>query len=376
MRSTLSKKEGTQGYDIVAETCHSHLQSTIHLHISTYYPFHTFWFIGSIIMENSLHSSHLYNMTPHISSYEAAVNKLSERLYGTENEPNSLLSSHDAELSKEPRVPLSENNSLTPHYPRTGLHRPARLDWHMVREPLGKNFSNDTWLKTRRALVASDSDEETVLHKEQKATTQNVPTKLETGYNEVLQYLIPAQESSAPTTPEKLLDITYTVPGFGSPASLSTISIYPSPSPAGTTSTSYMTPTGSPQQHRKQNQNQTQYTYIVVHDAVPLAAESLAISNITGVYDTLEGANGYVERIAEETCREVPEEHLKLIVEDDGGYGFDILDMERHVLHRVHIEKRLIRGQWDEQAEIEEMGFFRGQVDDDDASVDMAKLSL
>ncbi|RAL65301.1 hypothetical protein DID88_000869 [Monilinia fructigena] len=303
---------------------------------------------------------------------------------------------NNATLSGDSRVLLSENHSSTQLHSHPRLHLPARLDWHrtgLVGQPQGlssKDYSNDQWLNIRRELAASASDQDTESPEEQKATPQNTPSKLDLGYHEILECLesVPVQEStSLPTTPtnhEKSYNITYTIFRISKPSLFTSNCLHipltnriiqhldynPNPSPLRVVS--------NPLLHRTTTRrpNQTQYTYIVLHDSMPLAAESFSRTVITGVYTTLEEANGFVERIAEETCRDVPEEHFTLLVEKDGGYGFDILDMERHVMHKVYIEKQTVRGEWSEMTEIERMGIMGGKVEDDDVFDGLAKLSL
>ncbi|KAF7858565.1 hypothetical protein EAF04_009165 [Stromatinia cepivora] len=317
-------------------------------------------------MENSLLAPHLYNTTYQTSNSDAGVDGLYDGLYGAQSELTSSSSSlYDASSSKESLIPLSENHSSTSSSPYPDLHCPARLDWHCIDQPLGKSFANDVWLKTRRPLAASDSDEDTESLKKQKDTYQNTTSKLEADYTEILEYLTPTSSPKPFDTP------------VSSPTTTATSCTEVSPS--GTIEDFTVTPTMSPlnlyREIVAQNQSQAQYAYIVLHDAIPVAAESLAITTVTGVYITLEEANGFVERVAEETCRDVPEEHLTLLIED-GGYGFDILDMERHVLHRVYIEKQAIRGAWSEKTDIEEMGVLRGQVEDTEIFDGFANLSL
>ncbi|KAG4029347.1 hypothetical protein MFRU_016g01010 [Monilinia fructicola] len=347
-------------------------------------------------MENSLPSPHLYNMSPKTASCDTTLSGLYDGLYGTQNELRSSSSLNDVTLSGDSRVPLSENHSSAQLHSHPRIHRPARLNWHrtgLVGQSQGlssKDYSNDQWLNVRRALAASDSDEETELSKEQKDTPQNTPSKLDLGYHEMLESLgsLPLQDStSLPTTPtnhENSCNITYTISEFQSPASSpATVCIYPSPT--GSFSTSTITPDPSPfrvvsnsLQRRTiaRRPTHTQYTYIVLHDSMPLAADSFSRTTITGVYTTLEEANGFVERIAEETCRDVPEEHFTLLVEKDGEYGFDILDMERHVLHKVYIDKQAVRGEWSEMTETEGMGIMREKIEDDDVFNGLANLSL
>ncbi|KAI9642904.1 hypothetical protein NHQ30_008638 [Ciborinia camelliae] len=320
---------------------------------------------------------------------DTGMDGLYDGLYGAENQLKSSSSSNGVSLSKETRVLLSENYSLARLTSYPGLHRPARLDWHRIGQPLEKDLSNDVWLKTRHALAASDdSDEETTeLLKKQRATPQNTPSRLETGYNEVLKSFnsspvqTPTLLPTTPTSSPEAFKIAYTI--SESPNSSPTPTYCTAPSPSGQFGTRTATPILSPLPNPLQDstiaarkQSQQQYTYIVLHDAVPLAAESLATTTVTGVYTTLEEANGFVERIAEETCRNVPEEHLRLLVEEDGEYGFDILDMERHTLHRVHIEKQVVRGAWSEKAEIEKIGVMRSQAVDTEIFDELAKLSL
>ncbi|QSZ31725.1 hypothetical protein DSL72_001292 [Monilinia vaccinii-corymbosi] len=351
-------------------------------------------------MENSLHSRNLYNTSPRTPSRDSSVNGSYDGLYGKQDQLKSSSSLSDTTLSEDSRVPLSENYYSTQLHSHPRLHRPARLDWHqsgLVDQSEGltsKNLANDQWLKVRRALAASDSDDDTESPKEQKSTPHNTPSKLPPGHHEALESFksFSLQESrSLPTTPtnhQESYDITYTISEFESPASSpATICIYPSPTESFTTSNITPAPSPSPSPFRAvsiplqrraiaRKQNQAQDTYIVLHDSVPLAAESLSTTTITGVYTTLEEANGFVERIAEETCRDVPEEHFRLLVEEDGEYGFDILDLERHVLHRVYIEKQAIRGEWSEMTDIEGMGLMRGKANDEDIFDGLAKLSL
>lgn len=61
---------------------------------------------------------------------------------------------------------------------------------------------------------------------------------------------------------------------------------------------------------------------------------------------------------------------------ENGAFGFDILDVERHVLHRVYIEKQTVRGEWSEKTEIEETGVMRDQVEDMGIFDGFANLSL
>lgn len=282
-------------------------------------------------MDNSLHVPHLYS-----SNYQTH-NHLYDGLYGADNEI-------ETPSPKESQV-LSENNPSTSSLPYRGLHRPARLDWHQVGKPLGKNFANDVWLKTRRVLASSDSDNDT-----------NSKSHF---HNEMLEYPNPfAVQSSPCSTP------TTTYTDLTRSQSTSTMKLNPAISPK------FYCDIAS----RKQDQDQ--FVYLILHDAVPVAAESLATTTVTGVYATLEEANGFVERIAEGTCRDVPEEHFKLLVEEDGEYGFDILDMQRHMLHRVYIEKQSVRGIWSEKAEIEKTGVIRSQAEDEAVFDELAKLSL
>ncbi|KAJ8059842.1 hypothetical protein OCU04_011472 [Sclerotinia nivalis] len=317
-------------------------------------------------MENSLLAQHLYNTTYQAPNSDAEMDGLYDGLYGAQSELTSSSSSlYDAASSKESLITLSENHSSTSSSPYPSLHCPARLDWHHIDQPLGKNFANDVWLKTRRPLAASDSDEDTESLKKQKDTYQNTTSKLEPGYNGMLEYFTPTSSPKPFDTPV--------------PSPTTTATSCTEVSPSGTIENLTVTPTMSPlnlyREVVAQNQSQAQYAYIVLHDVIPVAAESLAITTVTGVYITLEEANGFVERVAEETCRDVPEEHLTLLIED-GGYGFDILDMERHVLHRVYIEKQVIRGAWSEKTEIEEMGVLRGQEEDTEIFDGLANLSL
>ncbi|CAD6445152.1 b5857f28-2868-4ff3-8a75-9f39b162a3a3-CDS [Sclerotinia trifoliorum] len=318
-------------------------------------------------MENSLLAQHLYNTSYQATNSDTEIESLYDGLYGAESELTSSSSSfYDAASSKESLIPLSENHSPTSSSPYPSLHCPARLDWHDIDQPLSKNFANDLWLKTRRPIAASDSDEDTESFKKQKDTHRDTSSKLEADYNKIFEYLTPTSSPKPLDTLEQSSPTT---------TAISCTEI----SPSGTIENLTVTPTMSPLNLYRgivtQTQSQAQYAYIVLHDAIPVAAESLAITTVTGVYITLEEANSFVERVAEETCRDVPEEHLTLLI-DDGAYGFDILDMERHVLHRVYIEKQAIRGDWSEPTEIEEMGVLRGQEGEAEIFDGLANLSL
>ncbi|KAF5869692.1 uncharacterized protein Bfra_010890 [Botrytis fragariae] len=203
-------------------------------------------------------------------------------------------------------------------------------------EPLARDVANDTWMKTRRVLAACDSEDD--LQNENSKFTQAI--------------------ISMTTTPSKSDGMAYSI----------SESDYPSPSQ--TPSYLTCTPSMSPQKS-----SQGQHVYMVLHDAVPVAAESLATTSVTGVYTTLEEANGFVERVAEETCRDVPEENMKMAIEN-GAFGFDILDVKRHVLHRVYIERQTVRGEWSEKTKIEETGVVRDQVEDVGIFAGFANLSL
>ncbi|KAF7882595.1 uncharacterized protein EAF02_005958 [Botrytis sinoallii] len=284
---------------------------------------------------NSVNLPHLYNTIEQGPKDGVQLNPLYDESYATQN-GNGSSPSLDTEASyNESRVPLSENRPSTALISYHGLHRPARLDWHRIGQPLVRDFANDTWLKTRRVLAACDSEDD--LQNDNSRFTQAI---------------------SMTTTPSKSDGMTYTI----------SESDYPSPSqtPSNITFTPFMSP---------QKSSQGQHVYMVLHDAVPVAAESLATTSITGVYTTLEEANGFVERVAEETCRDVPEEHLKMAIED-GAFGFDILDVKRHVLHRVYIEKQTVRGEWSEKTKIEETGVMRDQVEDMGIFDGFAKMSL
>ncbi|KAF7939750.1 hypothetical protein BELL_0015g00300 [Botrytis elliptica] len=284
---------------------------------------------------NSVNLPHLYNTIEQGPKDGVQVNPLYDESYATQN-GNGSSPSLDTETSyNESRVPLSENRPSTALTSYHGLHRPARLDWHRIGQPLVRDFANDTWLKTRRVLAACDSEDD--LQNDNSRFTQAI---------------------SMTTTPSKSDGMTYTI----------SESDYPSPSqtPSNITFTPFMSP---------QKSSQGQHVYMVLHDAVPVAAESLATTSVTGVYTTLEEANGFVERVAEETCRDVPEEHMKMAIED-GAFGFDILDVKRHVLHRVYIEKQTVRGEWSEKPKIEETGVMREQVEDMGIFDGFAKMSL
>ncbi|APA12341.1 predicted protein [Sclerotinia sclerotiorum 1980 UF-70] len=319
-------------------------------------------------MENSLLAQHLYNTAYQVPNSDTETESLYDGLYGAESELTSSSSSfYDAASSKESLIPLSENQSSASSSPYPSLHCPARLDWHYIDQPLGTNYANDLWLKPRRPTAASDSDEDTESLKKQKDTHhRDTPSKLDQGYNGIFEYLTPASSRKPFDTLEQ-------------PSPTTTAKTCTEVSPSGTVENLTVTPTMSPfnlyREIIAQNQNQPQYAYIVLHDAIPVAAESLATTTVTGVYITLEEANSFVERVADETCRDVPEEHLTLLV-DEGACAFDILDMERHVLHRVYIEKQAIRGEWSEKTEIEEMGVLRGQEEDEEFFDGMANLSL
>ncbi|ESZ97586.1 hypothetical protein SBOR_2043 [Sclerotinia borealis F-4128] len=346
-------------------------------------------------MENSSHSPHFYNKTLQAPNCDIGMDGLYDGLYGAQNELKSSCSLDDIALSKESRVPLSENYSSTQQYSYPGLHCPARLDWHQIGQPLDlwskNNFAKDAWLKTRRVLAISDSDEDTESPEDERVTLQKEISELTTENDELLASLdlLQAQGSTPlPTTPtnsSQPFDITYTIPESESesesPSSSSTATCVLR-SPPGSIATPSPLPElyravsntlqNSAMAARKQNQ-----AYLVLHAAIPVAAISLATTTVTGIYTTLEEANGFVERIAEETCRDVPEEHLTLMVEEDGGYAFDIFDMEKHMLHRVHIEKQVIRGAWSDEADFEKTGVMRrDQEEEREIFLDMAKLSL
>ncbi|KAF7946394.1 hypothetical protein EAE96_009392 [Botrytis aclada] len=284
---------------------------------------------------NSVTLPHLYNTIEQGLSEGVQMNPLYDEAYATQN-GNESSPSLDTEASyNDSRVPLSENRPSTALTSYHGLHRPARLDWHRTGQPLARDFANDTWLKTRRVLAACDSEDD--LQDENYRSTQAI---------------------SMTSTPSKSDGMTCA------------ISESEYPSPAQTPSNVFFTPFMSPQKP-----SQGQHVYMVLHDAVPVAAESLATTTVTGVYTTLEEANGLVERVAEETCSDVPEEHMKMTIEN-GAFGFDILDVKRHVLHRVYIEKQTVRGEWSERTEIEETGVMRDQAEDMGIFDGFANLSL
>ncbi|KAK6604785.1 hypothetical protein H4I96_05367 [Botrytis cinerea] len=240
---------------------------------------------------NSVNLPHLYNTVEQSPKDGVQINPLYDEAYAAQNGNDSSPSLDTGASYNESLVPSSGNYHSTTLTSYHGLHRPARLDWHRIGQPLVKDFANDTWLKTRRVLANYDSEDD--------LQPFHVPPKLSQG----------------------------------------------------------------------------QHIYMVLHDAVPVAAESLATTSVTGVYTTLEEANGFVERVAEETCRDVPEENMKMAIEN-GAFGFDILDVERHVLHRVYIEKQTVRGEWSEKTEIEETGVMRDQVEDMGIFDGFANLSL
>ncbi|KAF7932614.1 uncharacterized protein EAE98_003913 [Botrytis deweyae] len=284
---------------------------------------------------NSVNLPHLYNTIEQGPKDGVQVNPLYDESYATQN-GNGSSPSLDTEASyNESRVPLSENRPSTALTSYHGLYRPARLDWHRIGQPLVRDFANDTWLKTRRVLAACDSEDD--LQNDNSRFTQAI---------------------SMTTTPSKSDGMTYTISESDYPP--------PSQTPSNIIFTPFMSP---------QKSSQGQHVYMVLHDAVPVAAESLATTSVTGVYTTLEEANGFVERVAEETCRDVPEEHMKMAIED-GAFGFDILDVKRHVLHRVYIEKQTVRGEWSEKTKIEETGVMREQVEDMGIFDGFAKMSL
>ena len=284
---------------------------------------------------NSVNLPHLYNTVEQSPKDGVQINPLYDEAYAAQNGNDSSPSLDTGALYNESLIPSSGNYHSTTLTSYHGLHRPARLDWHRIGQPLVKDFANDTWLKTRRVLANYDSEDE--LQNENSKFTQAI---------------------SMTTTPPKSDGMAYTV----------SESEYTSPSqtPNNTAFNPFMSP---------QKLSQGQHVYMVLHDAVPVAAESLATTSVTGVYTTLEEANGFVERVAEETCRDVPEENMKMAIEN-GAFGFDILDVERHVLHRVYIEKQTVRGEWSEKTEIEETGVMRDQVEDMGIFDGFANLSL
>ncbi|KAF7905292.1 uncharacterized protein EAF01_005813 [Botrytis porri] len=284
---------------------------------------------------NSVNLPHMYNTIEQVPKDGVQLNPLYDEEYATQN-GNESSPSLDTEASyNESRVPLSENRLSTAPTSYHGLHRPARLDWHRIGQPLARDFANDTWMKTRRVLAACDSEDD----------LQNENSRF-------------TQAASMTSTPSKPFGMSYTV----------SESDYPSPSQ--TPSNVSFHPFMSTQKSR-----QGQDVYMVLHDAVPVAAGSLATTSVTGVYTTLEEANGFVERVAEETCRDVPEENMKMAIEN-GAFGFDILDVKRHVLHRVYIEKQTVRGEWSDKSEIEETGVMRDQAEDMGIFDGFANLSL
>ncbi|TGO67995.1 hypothetical protein BOTNAR_0032g00400 [Botryotinia narcissicola] len=284
---------------------------------------------------NSVNLPHLYHTIEQCPKDGVQMNPLYDEAYAAQSGNESSPSLDTNASYNESRVPLSENRPSTALTSYHGLHRPTRLDWHRIGQPLVRDFANDTWLKARRVLAGCDSEDE----------LQNENSRF-------------AREISMTTTPSKSDGMAYSV----------SESEYPSPSQ--TPSNVAFSPFISPQKPR-----QEQHVYMVLHDAVPVAAESLATTSITGVYTTLEEANGFVERVAEETCRDVPEEHMKMAIEN-GAFGFDILDVKRHVLHRVYIEKQTVRGEWSEMTEIEETGVMRDQVEDMGIFDGFAKMTL